>query len=249
MHGSHFVLRPPRPGEVSRFKGVGKLDNELWASTSCDQANPEYYGTCAAPASASTCRVQLLLPKEACACGTRPAQACELLPARAAMPGCPAETARSRRSFETEEEAVMAYDVVGLARDWPQADLHRPISTCAQRQPAWCSAQLATDSCEGTLVALSWLLIDVYCIHWLCALGAQVRAAAGAHIDIARAAGPGRAEGLSRHGGAHPRRVQAQPFCAAAAGGTANAAAAAVVAAAAAPRAGAALAVVLLVGV
>ena len=60
MHGSRYVPRPPRPGEVSAFKGVGKLDRELWASTSCDQANPEYYGTCAAPASASMCRIRLL---------------------------------------------------------------------------------------------------------------------------------------------------------------------------------------------
>ena len=70
------------------------------------------------------------------------------------MPGCPAETARSRRSFGTVEEVVMAYDVAGLARDWPQVCLHRPIDACARRQPACRSAQLATDGCEGTRVAL-----------------------------------------------------------------------------------------------
>ena len=79
MHGSRSLPLPPRPGQVSAFKGVGKLDNELWASTSCDQANPELYGMCAAPASAA-------FAENCCACGTRPAQSCELLPARAPMP-------------------------------------------------------------------------------------------------------------------------------------------------------------------
>ena len=49
----------------------------------------------------------------------------------------------------------MAYDVVGLARGWPQVRLHRPIAMCARRQPAWRSAQLAA---RLTPVALPWLL-------------------------------------------------------------------------------------------
>ena len=139
-----YLPRPTQPGEVSAFKGVGKLEDELWASTSCDVTNPEYYGTCAAPPSAALAEVCLrqivacACGTCACACGTRLVQACELRPARAAMPCSPAETARSRRSFGTEEEAVMAYDVVGLARGRPPADLHGPIAACAQRQPAWC---------------------------------------------------------------------------------------------------------------
>lgn len=47
------------------------------------------------------------------------------------MPSSPAEPVWPRCSFDTEEEAAMAYDVVALKRGGQQAELNLPLSMCA----------------------------------------------------------------------------------------------------------------------